>query len=106
MKHSSIKSTLIGAAICVVSAAQVQTASAQTAAPPPLRAACGPDMQVLCPGLKGKDARQCLGAHHAQISAGCMAFLDGAKARRGAGAMAPPPAGGAPPSAPPGGTNE
>lgn len=101
MKYRSNKFALIGAAICVVSAAEMRTASAQTAAPPPgqgptLRVACGPDMQRFCPGLKGKDARLCLRAYHAQVSAGCTAFLEEAKARR-AGAAGAPPAGGSPP---------
>ncbi len=95
MKLSSIKLSVIGAAIFVVTAAPIQ-ASAQTAAPrqgpPPLRVACGAEMQSLCPGLKGKDARMCLRAHHATLSPGCTAFLEEAKARRAAGTMGQPPA--------------
>jgi hypothetical protein len=113
MKHRSNKFALIGAAICVVSAAGMRTASAQTAAPPAgqgpsLRVACGADMQRFCPGLKGKDARLCLRAYHAQISAGCTAFLEEAKARRAAGATGAPPAAGGPPpgGSPPGGKDE
>ena len=106
MKYRSIRLALMTVAISVVSVA----ASAQTGTPP-LRVACGADMQHFCPGLKGKDARLCLRAYHAQISPGCRAFLEEAKARRGAGAMAPPPAGGPPPggpppSAPPGGADQ
>jgi hypothetical protein len=106
MKHRSNKFALIGAVICVVSAAEMRTASAQTAAPPPgqgptLRVACGADMQRFCPGLKGKDARLCLRGYHAQISAGCTAFLQEAQARRAAGATGAPPAGGPPPGGSP-----
>jgi hypothetical protein len=56
-------------------------------------------MQKFCPGLKGKDARTCLKGFHAQISPGCMAFLEQAKAQRAGGAMAAPPPAGAPPPA-------
>lgn len=86
MKKSLIPVAIVSAAICFASAA----AFAQTGAPP-LRVACGADMQKFCPGLKGKDARMCLRGFHAQISPGCMAFLDQAKAQRAGGAMAAPP---------------
>src|SRR5579863_8107234 len=99
MKHRFVRLALVGVAICVASAAAIQTALAQTEAPP-LRVACGADMQRFCPGLKGKDARLCLRAYHAQISPGCTAFLQEARARRASGAMGTPPAGGPPPSAP------
>jgi hypothetical protein len=94
MKRRLIQLAIISTVICLVSA----TTYAQTGAPP-LRVACGADMQKFCPGLKGKDARMCLKGFHAQISPGCMAFLDQAKAQRAGGAMAaPPPAGGSPPA--------
>jgi hypothetical protein len=96
MKYRFIQLALIGAAISVASAAHAQTGA------PTLRVACGTDMQKLCPGLKGKDARMCLRAYHAQISPDCMAFLEQAKGQRASGAMtAPAPAAGSPPSAPP-----
>jgi hypothetical protein len=101
MNRSSIKMCLIGAAILVASAAQIQAANAQAPAPvqgrSPMRIACGPEMQMLCAGLRGRDARLCLRAHHAQLSAGCTAFLNEAKAKGAAGAMGQPPAGGPPP---------
>jgi hypothetical protein len=94
MRDRLIQLAFIGAAICFASAA----AHAQSGAPP-LRVACGADMQKFCPGLKGKDARMCLRGFHAQISPGCMAFLEQAKAQRAGGAMAaPPPAAGSPPA--------
>lgn len=98
-------SSIIGAAVFIVSAAAIQAASAQTAAPPPgqrggMRVACGADMQAHCPGLRGKDARMCLRAYHAQLSPECTAFLAEAKAMRAGGAMGAPPSGGAPPPAP------
>jgi hypothetical protein len=94
MKYRLIQLAFIGGAICFASAA----AYAQSGAPP-LRVACGADMQKFCPGLKGKDARMCLRGFHAQISPGCMAFLEQAKAQRAGGAMAaPPPAAGSPPA--------
>lgn len=93
MNYRLIQFALVGAAISAASAAYAQT---------PLRAACGNDMQKFCAGLKGKDARLCLRAFHAQISPDCMAFLEQSKAKRAAGAMAAPaPAAGSPPSAPP-----
>ena len=92
-----IQSALVGAAISAASAAYAQTGT------PPLRIACGTDMQKFCPGLKGKEARMCLRAYHAQISPDCMTFLEQAKAQRAGGALtAPPPAAGSPPpTAPP-----
>lgn len=98
----SIKLALISFAVSGVSAAAISAASAQTAAPPPgpgptMRVACGADMQTHCPGLRGKDARLCLRAYHAQLSPECTAFLAEAKAKRAAGAMGKPPAGGPPP---------
>jgi hypothetical protein len=102
MKYRLIHLAFIGAATCFASAA----AHAQNAVPP-LRAACGADMQAHCPGLKGPDARMCLRAYHATISPDCLAFLEQAKAQRAGGAMsapaaapstvAPPPATGSPP---------
>lgn len=102
-------SSIIGAVVIVVSAVAIQVASAQTAAPPPgqrgdMRVACGADMQAHCPGLRGKDARMCLRAYHAQLSPECTSFLAEAKAMRASGAMGAPPAGGAPP--PPGAGNQ
>jgi len=96
--------SIIGAAVFVVSAAAIQAANAQTAAPPPgqrpaIRVACGADLQAHCPGLRGKDARMCLRAYHAQLSPECTEFLAEAKARR----AAEPPAGG---EAPPPGAGE
>jgi hypothetical protein len=98
MNYRVIQMVLIGAAISTVSPAYSQTEA------PTLRVACGPDMQKFCPGLKGKDARMCLRAYHAQISPDCMAFLEQAKAKRAGGAMtapAPAPAAASPPSIPP-----
>src|SRR6516164_5121985 len=96
MKYRFIQLALIGATICAASAAHAQTGA------PSLRVACGTDMQKFCPGLKGKDARMCLRAYHAQISPDCMAFLEQAKAQRAGGAMtAPAPTAGSPPTAPP-----
>ena len=98
MNYRVIQMVLIGAAISTVSPAYSQTEA------PTLRVACGPDMHKFCPGLKGKDARMCLRAYHAQISPDCMAFLEQANAQRAGGAMtapAPAPAAASPPSAPP-----
>jgi hypothetical protein len=96
MKYRLIQLALIGSAISAASAALAQTGASS------LRVACGTDMQKFCPGLKGKDARMCLRAYHAQISPDCMAFLEQAKAQRAGGAMnSPAPAAGSPPSAPP-----
>ena len=102
MKLSPISLFLIGAGILVGSAAAIQAASAQTETAPPgqgptMRVACGADLRAHCPGLKGKDARLCLRAYHAQITPECTAFLAEAQAKRAAGAMNKPPAGGAPP---------
>jgi hypothetical protein len=47
-----------------------------------------------------KDARQCLKAHRAELSAGCTAFFQEARARR----MGTPPPGGPPPGGPPAGS--
>ena len=95
MKYRLSQFALIGAAICVAAAAHAQTA----APPPPMRVACGPDMQKFCPGLKGKEVRMCLRAYHVQISPDCLASLDQAKTKRAGGAMAaPPPAAGTPPA--------
>jgi hypothetical protein len=68
---------------------------------PPLRIACAPDMRALCPGLVKREARQCLKAHRAQLSQGCIAFFEEARARRVHRAMGAPP-GDTPPGAPPG----
>src|ERR1700722_20661157 len=95
MKYRLIYLAFIGAATCFASA----TAHAQNAVPP-LRAACGADMRVHCPGLKGPDARMCLRAYHAKISPDCLAFLEQAKAQRAGGAMSAP-AGGSSAGAPP-----
>ena len=101
MNYRLIQIAIVGAAISAASVAYAQTEAAPT-----LRTACGADMQKHCPGLKGKDARLCLRAYHAQISPDCLTFLDQAKAQRGGGAMAAPapapaPAAGSPPSAAP-----
>ena len=66
-----------------------ETAGAQGGQPPPrqgptMRVACSKDMQSLCPGLVGKDARKCLREHRAQLSAECTAFFKEAQARRNA----------------------
>ena len=102
MKLGSTKLSLIGAAIIVILTAEMQLASAQPApgqGPPSMRVACGVEMQGLCPGLKGKEARQCLRGHKAQLSAGCAAFMKEAKAKRDAAkTMGSPPAVVAPPS--------
>jgi hypothetical protein len=103
MKRRFINLVLISAAIFILSAAEIQTASAQGGPPPPpregppLRVACAQDMQRLCPGLQRKDARQCLKANRAQLSAGCKAFFQEARARRAGGAMGAPPSAGGPP---------
>jgi hypothetical protein len=97
MNSRLILVALVGAAISAASAAFAQTEDAK----PSLRAACGADMQKHCPGLKGKDARMCLRAYHAQISPDCMTFLDQAKAQRSGGAMAAPAPAPAPAAAPP-----
>ena len=68
---------------------------------PPMRIACAPDMKTLCPGLVKREARQCLKAHRAQLSPGCITFFEEARARRVHRAMGAPP-GDAPPGAPPG----
>jgi len=104
-RRRSISLALIGAMILVMSAAEIQKTRAQETQPPPapprqgppMRVACGQDMQSLCPGLVGKDARQCLRSHRGQLSAGCIAFFQEARARRAAGQMGAPPAGGPPP---------
>jgi hypothetical protein len=103
MMTRSFNLALVSAAIFLVSAA---SAGAQDMQPPPrqgpsLRMACGQELQTLCPGLTGRDARQCLRAHRPQLSAGCIAFFQGARARRAAGATGAPPAGGPPPSGEP-----
>ena len=91
-----IQLAFIAAAVFGASAANAQTGT------PPLRVACGTDMQKFCPDLKGKDARMCLRAYHAKISPDCLAFLDQAKAQRTGGTTSPPaPAAASPPSAPP-----
>jgi len=96
MNYRFIPMVLIGATISATSAAYAQTGA------PTLRIACGADMQKFCPGLKGKEARMCLRAYHAQISPDCTAFLEQAKAQRAGGAMpAPAPPATAPPSAAP-----
>jgi hypothetical protein len=97
MNSRLIQVALIGAAISAASAAFAQTEDAK----PSLRVACGADMQKHCPGLKGKDARMCLRAYHAQISPDCLTFLDQAKAQRSGGAMAAPAPAPAPAAAPP-----
>ena len=98
MRYRPINPALVSAAIFLVS---VANAGAQEMQPPPrqgpsMRAACGQDLQSLCPGLTGHDARQCLRGHRPQLSAGCIAFFQGARARRASGAT-----GAAPPSGPP-----
>src|SRR5581483_9817285 len=91
-----IQLALVGAAISAASATYAQTGT------PPLRVACGTDMQKYCPGLKGKEARMCLRAYHAQISPDCMTFLEQSKAQHGGGATAaPPPVAGSPPQTEP-----
>lgn len=81
----------------------LEMAGAEDSQPPPqqgptMRAACKTDMQSLCPGLVGKDARKCLKEHSAQLSAECTAFFE-AKARRSAATSGSSPSGG-PPSSP------
>jgi hypothetical protein len=125
MKYRSINLALIGAAIFVMSALQVQTASAQSPPPaavaqdagappappkrPSMRKACGADITSFCPGLKGQDARKCLRTHRAEISPPCVGYLKARRAAAKAKAMSappgsPPPAG-APP-APPAGSDQ
>jgi hypothetical protein len=110
MKYRSINMALVGAASLVVCTMLLQGANAQSApstAPagegPTLRVACGQDMQSLCPGLAKKEARQCLRAHRAQLSAACSAFFQEARARRATGSKGSPaavgPATGGPPDA-------
>jgi hypothetical protein len=77
-----------------------ETAGAQGGQPPPrqgptMRVACSKDMQSLCAGVVGKDARQCLKEHRAQLSAECTAFFKEAQARRSA-----TPSGASPPGGP------
>ncbi len=103
MTNRWINLALVSAAIVFVSAA---IAGAQDVQAPPrqgprMRVACGQEMQSLCPGLTGKDARQCLRAHRPQLSAGCIAFFQEARTRRASGAMGGPPAGGPPPGSEP-----
>ena len=103
MINRSINLALISAGIFLVSAA---SGGAQDMQPPPrqgpsMRAACGQDLQGLCPGLTGHNARQCLRAHRPQLSAGCVAYFQGARARRASGAMGAPPPGGPPPGGQP-----
>jgi hypothetical protein len=93
MKHRFFELAVISAAMLVLAAAE-QTANAQGAN---LRVACAPDLQKFCPGLVKKDARQCLKAHRAELSAGCTAFFQEARARR----MGTPPPGGPPTGGPP-----
>lgn len=57
---------------------------------PPMRIACAPDMSALCPGLVRREARQCLKAHRAQLSRGCITFFEEARARRVHRAMGAP----------------
>ncbi|MFA5975232.1 MAG: cysteine rich repeat-containing protein [Elusimicrobiota bacterium] len=35
------------------------------------KGACRDDMEKLCPGVKGKESRQCLNQHEAELSAAC-----------------------------------
>lgn len=103
MISRSINLALVSSAIFLTA---MVSAGAQDTQPPPrqgpsLRAACGQDLQGLCPGLTGHDARQCLRAHRPQLSGGCIAFFQGARARRAAGATGAAPAGGPPPSGEP-----
>jgi hypothetical protein len=93
----------VGVIIAVFFGAEPETADAQDQqAParqgPTMQLACSKDMQSLCPGLVGKDARKCLREHRAQLSAECIAFFKEAKERRSAtqsGAPAPSSPGGA-----------
>jgi hypothetical protein len=39
------------------------------------QAACGADEAKLCPGQEGRNARECMHANKAQLSAGCTSFL-------------------------------
>jgi hypothetical protein len=94
MKYRLIRLAYIGAAIYFASA----VAHAQNGVPP-LRAACGADMQAHCPGLTRQDAMMCLRGFHAQLSPSCLAFLEQAKARRAGGAISAPPTGAPPPAA-------
>jgi hypothetical protein len=103
MKNLSIISALGCAVIVLVS---VATAGAEDVQPPPrqgppLRVACGQELQSLCPGLTGREARQCLRTHRPQLSTGCITFFQEARARRAAGAAGAPPAGGPPPGSEP-----
>jgi hypothetical protein len=81
-----------------------EPAAAQGGQPPPqqgptMRVACRTDVQSLCPGVVGKDARKCLKEHSAQLSAECTAFFKEAKARRSAATSGSSPSGG-PPNSP------
>ena len=97
MNHRFHDWAFVGAIIAVLSGAEPETTRAQDVQPPPrqgptMRVACSKDMQSLCPGLVGKDARQCLKEHRAQLSAECTAFFREAQARRSAS-----PSGASPP---------
>jgi hypothetical protein len=132
MKYRSINLALVGAAIFVMLAADINAASAQSPPPPPppgaapppgappppsappkvprMRVACGPDVASFCPGMKSSEARKCLRAHRAELSPSCVGYLRAVRAAAKAKAMSapppggPPPPAGPPPAAPPPGT--
>jgi len=102
MTFCSIKFAFVSAAIAVMLAAPMQTASAQdsTSSPPPaaaspppgaapastpkmpkMKVACGADIANFCADLKGKEARKCLQTHRQELSPSCTAYF---KARRAA----------------------
>jgi hypothetical protein len=99
MNRRFLSWALVGALIAVLSCAGPRTADAQDGQSAPrqggaMRAACGKDMQSLCPGLTGKDAAKCLREHRAQLSPECIAFFKEVKERRSAtqsGTPAPAP---------------
>ena len=101
MNRRFLSWALVGALIAVLSCAGPRTADAQDGRSAPrqggaMRAACGKDMQSLCPGLAGKDAAKCLmKEHRVQLSAECLTFFKEARARRNAtqAGAAPPPSG-------------
>jgi hypothetical protein len=119
MTYCSIKFAFVSAAIAVMLAAPMQTASAKdpTSSPPlaaaspspdaspastpSMKVACGPDLASFCADLKGKEARKCLQAHRKELSPSCAAYFTARRAAAKAKANGATPPGSPPPAAPP-----
>jgi len=116
MRFQMIGAATLMAALLAAGAVLAQPAP-DGGAPPPsaerqargakIRAACQADMAKLCPGLEpGRPTFQCIRQHHDDLSDGCKAALDAARAgwsgHGGGGPPGPgvPPTEGAPPPPP------